>query len=361
MLETIREFAEERLEAAGETATTHEDHAAYFVEMARAAELALRGSEAIGWLDRLEADLDNLRAAIARAEARGDLRTALAITAGLERFWLQRNRSAEGREILSRLIDSADPSLGVEYARATSAATSMEVWLGDYAAGRTFGERSVAAYRELRDRAGLVEPLGSLGFAMIEVDPERALAIIEESLDLAGDVGDVHALATTPLARAVALFRLGRFAEARSSLEDAVQRTQQTGDRYFAMMSRYALARTELLLGETQNAMRDYQQALEDSRAADLRIGVAVGLDNYAEVAFGMGDVPRAVRLASAASRMKDDLGGGPPSSMIGSQDPLVLGLETLGKEAFEAEFEAGRSMTMEMAISEALGTPRPE
>ena len=355
MLETIREYAGERLEASGEMATMYERHIRYFLEMARAAEAALRGPEGIGWLEVLEADLDNLRAAIARAEARGDARSALAIAAGLERFWLQRNHSAEGRETLSRLIDRADPSLGVEFARATSAATSMVVWLGDYAAGRSLGERSVAAYRQLGDRAGLVEPLGSLGFAMIEVDPARALTIIEESLDLAAEVADVRAVATMPLARAVALFRLGRFDEARSSLEDAVTLTEQTGDRYFTMMSRYALARTELLMGDTEEALRDYRKALEGSRAADLRIGVAVGLDNYAEMALGGGDVRRAVRLAAAAARMKDELGGGPPSSMIGLHDPLVVGRETLDPEAFDVEFEAGRTMTMETAIAEAL------
>jgi predicted ATPase/class 3 adenylate cyclase len=357
MLETIREFASERLEASGETAMMQERHAAYFLEMARAAEAGMRGPEGIGWLDRLDADLDNLRAAITRADARGDIRTALSIAAGLERFWLQRNRSAEGREILESLVDRADPSVGSEYARATSAATSMEVWLGNYAAGRSFGERSVAAYRELGDAAGLVEPLGSFGFAMIEVDPQRALEIIDESLDLAREVGDVRAMASTPLARAVALFRLGRFPDARSSLVDAVTLTEQTGDRYFTMMSRYALARTELLMGDTEEAMRDYRRALEESRAADLGIGVAVGLDFYAEIALRAGDAPRAVRLASAASRMKDELGGGPPSWMLGAEDPLVVGRRTLGDEAFESEADVGRTMTLETAISEALGT----
>src|SRR5205085_8884001 len=77
MLETIREYAGERLEASGEMATMYERHIRYFLEMARAAEAALRGPEGIGWLEVLEADLDNLRAAIARAEARGDARSAL--------------------------------------------------------------------------------------------------------------------------------------------------------------------------------------------------------------------------------------------------------------------------------------------
>ena len=355
MLETIREFAYERLAESRETADVHARHARYFLDVARTAEEALRSPEGAVWLDRLEADLDNFRAAIARAEVGGDLAVALAITAGLERFWLQRNASAEGRTILSRLIEASDASLGPAYARATSAATSMEVWLGNYEAGRLIGELSVEAYRALGDRHGLIEPLTSFGFAMIEVDPQRALQIIEESLDLARQVGDSRQAASIPLAQAVALFRLGRLADARSSLEDAVRLTEETGDRYFTMMSRYALARTKLLMGDTDDAMAQYRRALADSRDVDLRIGVAVGLDNFAEIALRAGEVARAVRLASAATGMKEKLGGGPPSSMIGAVDPLVAGREALGEERFEEEAEAGRTMTMGTAIAEAL------
>jgi len=103
--------------------------------------------------------------------------------------------------------------------------------------------------------------------------------------------------------------------------------------------------------------MIDYRRALEDSRAADLLIGVAVGLDNYAEIALDGGDIRRAVRLASAGARMKEQLGGGPPSSMIGAKDPLVIGRKELGDDVFEAEADAGRTMTLDTAISEALRT----
>jgi predicted ATPase/class 3 adenylate cyclase len=360
MLATIQEFAAEQLEASGEALDLRARHGRWFRRLAERAEAASQGPDAEPWFDRLEMDVDNLRAAIERAAGDGDLRTALAITAALERFWLQRNHSAEGRQLLAGLIDRPDAPPGPEFARAARAAVGIETWLGDYAAGRRFGALSVAAFRELGDRAGLVDPLTSLGFATIEVDPEAALALIDESLELARAVGNVRAQATIPLARAIALFRLGRLADARASLELAVASTRETGDRYFEVMSRVALARAELLLGDFPAAAADYEQALLDSRAVDLRIGVAVSLDNYAELAIRSGDVPRAVRLASAAARMKEELGGGPPSGMIGEVDPLAVGGAELGPEEFEREFAAGRAMDMDSAIAEARATAMP-
>jgi predicted ATPase len=354
MLETIREFAIEQLESSEGSYETLRRHGAFFLELAERANTEALSGDPDSPFDRLDSDLDNLRAAIDRATAASDLPAALSIATALERFWLLRNHSAEGRQILARLVDHPDAPDGPELAWATGAATDMEVWLGNYEAGRRLGERGVAAFRRIGDRAGLVNPLTSYGFAMIEVDPEKALTLIDESLDLARDVGDARLEATIPLARAVALLRLGRFADARVSLEQAVEGSRRVGDSYFETMSRYALARTELLMGDTAKAMEDYASAIEDSRSRDLRLGVAVGLDNYAEIALTAGDVRRAVRLASAAGRMKEELGGGPPAQMIGATDPLVAGREQLGAKEFAREVAAGRAMDLDSTITEA-------
>jgi tetratricopeptide (TPR) repeat protein len=119
----------------------------------------------------------------------------------------------------------------------------------------------------------------------MERDFGAALVMLDEVLGLFRQLVDLRGEGRISLARAVALFRLGRFADARTTLERAVGMSGQAGDRYFAMMSRYALARSELLMGDTPAAMRDYRATLEESQAIDLRIGVAVGLDNYAEMA----------------------------------------------------------------------------
>jgi non-specific serine/threonine protein kinase len=360
MLATIGEFASEQLEASDEAAVIRQRHAAFFRRFAEQAYVESRGPAADPWFDRLEADLDNLRVAIARAASDRDLPTALAIAGSLGPFSLQRNHSAEGRRILAGLIERPDVPAGREFAGAVGAAAYMDAWLGDYPSAARMGELAVAAYRQLGDRAGLSDALGALGFATIERDPKAALAMFDESLALTRELGDVRAEARLPLARAIALFRLGRLADARASLERSVELTRQTGDRYVEMMSRYPLARTKLLMGDTADAMRDYQATLEESRALDLRIGVAVGLDNYAEVSVWSGDVRRGVRLAAAAARMKEELGGGPPANMIGAVDPLVVGRDKLGVEEFEREVAAGRAMDVDTAVAEALATQAP-
>ncbi|MDP9244979.1 MAG: hypothetical protein M3O77_07830, partial [Chloroflexota bacterium] len=360
MLATIGEFASEQLEVSDEAAVVRQRHAAFFRRLAEQAYAESQGPGAEPWFDRLEADLDNLRAAIARAASDRDLPTALAIAGSLGPFSLQRNHSAEGRRILAGLIERPDVPAGREFAGAAAAAAYMDAWLGDYPSAARMGELAVAAYRQLGDRAGLSDALGSLGFATIERDPNAALAMFDESLVLAGERADLGVEGRLSLARAIALFRLGRLADARASLELAVEFGRQTGDRYFEMMARYPLARTKLLMGDTLDAMRDYQATLEEFRALDMRIGVAVGLDNYAEVAVWSGDVRRGVRLAAAAARMKEELGGGPPASLIGAVDPLGVGRDDLGVEEFEREVAAGRAMDVDTAVAEALATQAP-
>ncbi len=360
MLATIGEFAADELNGTDEAADVRRRHAAFFRRLAEQAYVESQGPAADPWFDRLDADLDNLRVAIARAASDRDLPTALAIAGTLGPFSLQRNHSAEGRRILAGLIERPDVPAGREFAGAAAAAAYMDTWLGDYLMAARMGELAVAVYRQLGDRTGLSDALGSLGFATIERDPNAALAMFDESLALARERADLGREGRLSLARAIALFRLGRLADARTSLERAVEFGRQTGDRYFEMMSRYPLARTKLLMGDTPAAMRDYRATLEEFQALDLRIGVAVGLDNYAEVAVWSGDVRRGVRLAAAAARMKEELGGGPPANMIGAVDTLVVGRDKLGVEEFEQEVAAGRAMDVDTAVAEALAAQAP-
>ena len=131
MLETIREFALERLDAAGEAGELRRRHAAFFRGLAESAFGESRGPEAAAWFDRLEADLDNLRAAIEGTAVSGSLDVALAIAAALGPFWLQRNHSAEGQQTLVRLIDSAHERDSPEFAAATAAAGFNANWLAE--------------------------------------------------------------------------------------------------------------------------------------------------------------------------------------------------------------------------------------
>ena len=360
MLQTVGEFASDQLQAGGEADEVAKRHAEFFRGLAEEALGSSQGPEGDAWLDRLENDLDNLRAAIGGASASGQPDQALAIAAALRPFWLQRNHGAEGLRWLVTLADEAGVADGPELAGATAAAAAIATWLGDYAAGRRMGELSVGAYRRLGDRWGFAEAIGSLAFATIEIDPAAALSLNQESLETYRELGDIRGEGQALLGRATAQFALGRLSETRESLERSIELLRQSGDQYFALFCGIFLGRIKMLTGDARGGIGEYRSVLESSRAMDLRLGIAVALDYLGEVAIWAGDVARAVRLGAAAERIKEDLGGGVPPRMGGALEPLVVGRSELPEAEFVAEVERGRAMDLDSVIAGALAIEPP-
>ena len=222
------------------------------------------------------------------------------------------------------------------------------------------GGVSAEAYRNLGDRHGLGLALGTVGYSTIEMDPLSALESIEDWLGICEELGDVRGQGQALLGRSNAEFALGRLPEARSSVERSVEFARQAGDHWFAMFAGLFLARLKLLMGQIGDGIADYRALLETSRALDLRIGIAIGLEWFGEVAIWAGDVSRAVRLGAAAARIKEELGGGIAGKMGGAVEPLVVGREQLSAPEFDREVAAGRVMDIDTAIEEALATPVP-
>jgi predicted ATPase/class 3 adenylate cyclase len=360
MLATIGEFASEMLTASDEAGEILVRHVEYFRAFAQRARAESDGEAAGAWFDRIETDLDNFRAAIERAEAHGEIEKALEIGAALGPFWLQRNHSAEGQRTLIGLVDRAPNSDAREVAAAAAVAAFNATWLGDFATGRRMGGVSAEAYRNLGDRRALSFALGTVGYSTIEVDPLSALKSLEDWLAICTELGDVRGQSQALLGRSNAQFALGLLPEARASVERSVDFARQAGDRWFAMFAGLFLARLKLLMGEIAEGIADYRAMLETSRALDLRIGIAVGLEWFGEVAIWAGDVSRAVRLGAAAARIKEELGGGIAGKMGGALEPLDVGREQLSAVEFDREVAAGRVMDIETAIEEALATPLP-
>jgi predicted ATPase/class 3 adenylate cyclase len=360
MLATIGEFASEQCAASGETAEINRRHWSFFRTFAEQARAESDAPSAAGWFDLIETDLDNFRAAIERAEALGDIESALAIAAALGPFWLQRNHTFEGQRYLVGLVDRAARSDGAEVAAAAATAAFNATWLGDFATGRRIGSVAADAYRSLGDRRGLAFALGTVGYSTIEVDPLRAMELIEDWLDLCRDIGDVQGQGQALLGRSNAEYALGRLPEARVSVERSIDLARQAGDDWFVMFASVFLARLKLLMGQIAEGIADYRAVLETSRALDLRIGIAIGLEYFGEVAIWAGDVGRGVRLGAAAARIKEELGGGIAPKMGGALEPLVVGRERLRPEEFDREVAAGRVMDTVTAIEEALATPLP-
>ncbi len=360
MLPTIAEYATEQLELSDEAREVADRHSRYFRGLAEGGLAQFDAAHREAWFDRVDADLDNIRAAIDQIVRTDDPAPALAIAAALRPFWLQRNRGGEGLRMLCSLAEHPGASDGPEFAAATAAAAAIATWLGDYAIGRRMGELSVSAYRRLGDRWGFAEAVGSYAFSTIEIDPTAALALNGESLEAYRELGDVRGEGQALLGRATVRFALGDLSETHESLERSIELLRQVGDHYFALFCSIFLGRIKLLMGDVAGGMDEYRSVLESSRDLDLRLGIALAFDYLAEVASRAGDASRAVRLGATALRLKEELGGGVPPRMGGAPDPLEVGRASLTPDQFEREAAAGRDMDIDSAVAEALAIQPP-
>src|SRR5262249_22123248 len=155
MLETIREYGLECLTASGEEPAVQRAHADYYLALIEEAEPALTGPEQAIWLERLEAEHDNLRAALYWAEESGGAEIGLRLAGALCQFWLMRGHLREGQERLARLLGLAEasPHTAVR-AKALRRAGHLADNLGDYAAAHAFFEESLAIWRALGEKGG---------------------------------------------------------------------------------------------------------------------------------------------------------------------------------------------------------------
>ncbi|MDP8957741.1 MAG: tetratricopeptide repeat protein, partial [Actinomycetota bacterium] len=189
MLETIREFALERLEQRGEAEEMRRRHAQAFLALAEEAEPRLTSLEQRPWLDRLAHDHDNLRAALSWSMGH-DAETAYRLAAALWRFWQMRGHLHEARQRLEDLLALEAPGPALR-ARGLEAAGGVAYWQGDTEASGNFYGQSLELYRELGDRAGVANALYNLSFAyMWALQPDQAKSLLEESLGISRDLGD---------------------------------------------------------------------------------------------------------------------------------------------------------------------------
>ena len=203
LLETVRQYARDRLSESGESLVVRARHGDYFVALAEEIMPKLAGSEQAQWLRVLEAEHDNLRQALteyaedATEDVRADDKKGLRLGAALQRFWMVRGHLSEGRE---RLRAALEHSGGQEPTKSRAAALNGAgtlAWMqGDYASARVLYEESLTIARELEDKKGIALSLGNLGIVAKEQgDYALARSLYEESLALRRELGDTSGIA----------------------------------------------------------------------------------------------------------------------------------------------------------------------
>jgi predicted ATPase/DNA-binding CsgD family transcriptional regulator len=363
MLETLREYAYERLREEDDEADALARHAAFVAALADQARQGLLGGKQSVWLDRLDREQANVRAALRWALDRADAGVGLRIAAGLWRFWELRGRLREGRETLAALL--AMPGAQAEIDQrvlALYAAAHLALLEAEYDVAGALYRDCITAARHAGDRASRAAALNGLGVvatcrgAFVEACEHLGQAV---ALNRASD--DRLALATNlnNLGR-VALYQ-GEHAQARRFQEDSLAIRRETGDLWGQGLTLGDLAEAVLDLGDPASARRLQMESLAIWRSLGSTWGVAYVLEGLVGVELAEGRPRDAVRAAGAAAALREALGE--PTAPVRKarlDAQLAAARGVLGSTAFERALAEGRALDVDQAVAQATSPPRP-
>jgi len=397
LLETIREYALERLAERGDGPAVRRRHAGFYLPLAEEAEPALLGPQQLRWLRRLDAELDNLRAALTWATEDGEAEVGLRIGAALWRYWQLRGSATEGRERLERLLGRRG---GSKLARAMAQAmvASLALVQADHEAVRRFGELSLPVLRGLEDDRTVACVLGVLGTSALAFgDGDRARALTEEGLAVSRRTGDLMTETSARYNVGVVLAWRGELDEAESLVEESVRVARQLEDVRNVASWLTSLGGIAVARGDHARARPLFEESLAIHRTLDDTAGISRSLSRLAyvregrdhdtsrrliaesvEIELKTGNRPglvfnleicaglaaaegrheRAARLYAGASVLRESLGSHPYD--VGWPDPdheaQVVGLRSaLGEEAFAEAWAQGRAMSFDESLDYAL------
>ena len=354
MLETIREFAGDRLEETGTRAEVESRLAGWALALAIEAEPHLTASEQEHWFDLLEREHDNLRAALDVSERQGADRSA--VEAGLRtatavwRFWQERGHLAEAEVRLGRLLDlpMARHPNGAR-ARALGAYGGVLYWRSDYVGMQEAYEEAVTIARALDDRVLLASALFDLSFVavMTAEDFEEGERILREALDT---VGEADLFLRSRILGCIGYARMlrGEAAASVEPFEQAIELQRAIGDRLGTSANLVGLAGMEVAIGHVEAARTHLREATEIAAESGTAAMLATVVLPNAIVASLEGRHEEAARLAGAWEQLQRQYQVRfPDVALERFGDPTAAARDALGDDAFERAFESGLDLDL--------------
>lgn len=313
MLDTIREYALARPDAeegqAGALPALRRRHALHFVQLAEAAESRLRGADQAEWLRRLEAEHDNLGAALACCVESENGVLGRRLAGALWEFWLMHGHLSEARRWLEAVLALPGPA-GPARAKVLCGAGIMARFQGDFVSARARLAESEALWREIGNDWGLANALTYLGTTERYVgEREAGRAHLDESLVLWRGLGDPWGLALALSARAGLANDEGDYERAGAFREESLELYRATGDHEGEARALIGLGEVARCEGEYARAKEWYQRGLDLFRELGSRLHVAVTLQNLGHVTGHLGDPHRALGYFFESLTLFHDLG----------------------------------------------------
>jgi predicted ATPase/DNA-binding CsgD family transcriptional regulator len=359
MLETIREYALERFEVTEDAEVWRRRHAEYYLALAERAVPELTGPRQGSWLEQLEREHDNLRAALGWALERDESSTGLRLAAALGRFWEIRGHFGEGRAWLERSLSRWPDGPAAARALALNASGSLAYHAGDYERAVAFHEQALELRRKLGDRRGMAASLHNLGItALHQLDLDRAEALCEEGRALWREVNDDRGVAISLNSSAILARNRGNHEQARVHYDESLAIFRKLGDSWGVGLVLNNLGRVARDLEDWDQVAVLSSESLALFQELGDRRGVAWVLSNLTVVAGRRGFWEQAARLHGAAEALREAIGaaslGLSPAEIAAHENAVTAARARLGDLAFADAMVSGRAMTADQ-IADAL------
>ncbi len=380
MLETIREYALEQLEASSEAEKIRQRHANFCLALVGEEESEHQGPESAVWLRQLETEHDNLRAALRWALESGHLEMGLRLSGALWRFWYQRGHFTEGRRWLAAFLSQAqegeedgaqtDRLRGTEnyktrdFKRETWARTKALIgagtlaWgQGDLQAARSCFEESLALCRDLGDKQGSANALSSLGAVASGLgDYATSRSLREESLFLRRELGDKGGIACSLSNLGEVARCQGDYAAARVLYEESLAIRREMGHKNATGLLLHNMGHVALRECDFAQAAALFGESLTISAELGSKHTITDCIAGLAGVAGAQGEPSQAARLFGAAEALRNAISSVfAPADYIEYERNLASSRAQLGREVWGAAWEEGGAMNIEQATSYAL------
>ena len=356
MLETIREYAVERLEESPLEEELRRKHAEYFLALAELGEPKLIGPDAGHWLERLEREHDNFRTALSWAGAAGQFELELRLAGALQVFWRLRGHLHEGTSRLEAALGRGNDAPGTVRAKALHAVGILVARQGGHHRAWELFEEALSLFREAGNEDRAARTLAELGtLALLAEDHERATALYEETIPLFRKAGDLRTLMVVLANLASIAYLQADHGRARELGEEALSLARRQGAKDVVAPSLHNLARVALTENRADDAGRLFAESLAIGQELGYRENVAYCVEGCAELAAARGEAQTAARLLGAGIGLFERLGVPLEAGEREAYERTVeLVTAQLGEATFASLESAGRDLPLEQAVQEA-------
>jgi predicted ATPase/DNA-binding CsgD family transcriptional regulator len=314
MLETIRQYNQDRLKNQDQFELLSRIHAEYYTHLAQNAEQHLSGTDQVRWLDMLEVEHDNVRSALEWCRtAEGAAQLGLKLASSLEDFWDIRGYFQEGRKYLSAALTSPGALERTEArAKALHAEAHLAYLQGDYPLVHERLEESLSIYRELGAacKRGAATVLITLGDMQTEIgEYESASKLIKEALEIMRELNDKKGISRALWQLGACFVRPGDYEQATNYFEEALPLLRQIGDNSNTTIAISGLAEIAIRQGDFERATILEEESIAMRREIEEPWGIAVSLGNLAWISLQQGDLEQAGNLLRESLTLRYDIG----------------------------------------------------